>query len=116
MSTSIDYMDFVKEQIHFDGEIRYKTMFGEYMVYVNNKPIFMVCNSTIYVKKLDCIEHLMADSACGIPYEGSREQYILDIEDTDLSTRVIEILEKVVPVPKPKKKSVARPRKRSVKK
>ena len=34
MATSIDYIDYVCEQIRGVGEIRYKKMFGEYMVYV----------------------------------------------------------------------------------
>ena len=39
MSTSADYIKFVCDQIKDFGDIRYKKMFGEYMVYINNKPI-----------------------------------------------------------------------------
>ena len=27
-------------------------MFGEYMVYVNDKPVLLVCGNTVYAKKL----------------------------------------------------------------
>mgnify|MGYP002508609516 FL=1 len=30
-------------------------MFGEFMVYVNDKPIIIVCNNVPFVKELDCI-------------------------------------------------------------
>ena len=39
MSTSLDFVEYICEQIAGVGQIRYRKMFGEYMVYVNNKPI-----------------------------------------------------------------------------
>lgn len=106
MASTIDYIEFVCEQISFDGEIRYKKMFGEYMVYVNNKPILLICNNTVFVKKLDCLEDIMKTAESGIPYKGSKEQYILDIEDRELCRKVIEMLEPITPIPKPRKKPV----------
>lgn len=81
-------------------------MFGEYMVYVNDKPVLLVCDNTVYVKKLPEIEELMSDAECGVPYDSAKEHYILDIEDRKLTAKVVEILEQITPVPKkkPKKK------------
>ena len=39
MATTREYVEFVCEQIRGVGEIRYRKMFGEYMVYINAKPI-----------------------------------------------------------------------------
>lgn len=104
MATSIEYVEFVCDQIRGVGNIRYKKMFGEYTVYVNDKPILLVCDDTVFVKKLPNIECEMVDSEVGQPYPGAKEHYILDIEDVELSKKVIQILEQVVPVPKPRKK------------
>lgn len=104
MATSVEYIEFVCEQIHGVGEIRYKKMFGEYMVYVNDKPVLLICDSTVFVKKLDAIIEQMEGSEMGYPYKGAKEHYILDIEDAELSRKVVGILESVTPVPKPKKK------------
>lgn len=104
MGTSIDYINYVCEQIHGAGDIRYKKMFGEYMIYVNDKPILLVCDDTVYVKKLDCIADKTARWDVGYPYKGAKEHYILDIEDPDLCKDIILTLEKVIPVPKPRKK------------
>mgnify|MGYP001032911893 FL=1 len=81
-------------------------MFGEYMVYVNDKPVLLVCDNTVYVKKLTEIEELMSCAECGVPYDGAKEHYILDIENRELTAKVVEVLEQVTPVPKkkPKKK------------
>lgn len=62
MATSVDFIEYVCEQISGTGLVRYKKMFGEYMVYVNNKPILLVCNNTVYVKQLDCILDKMQEA------------------------------------------------------
>lgn len=104
MATSIDFIDFVCDQIADSGVVRYRKMFGEYLVYVNDKPILLICNSTVYVKKHAVLDDLMTTADHGIPYEGSKEHYILDIDDQELSQKVIACLLPITPVPKKKKK------------
>ena len=104
MATTQDYIEFVCEQVRGEWNLRYCKMFGEYMVYVNDKPVLLVCDNTVFVKELDCIQDLMTNAAKGHLYEGAKEHYILDVEDTALAQKVIAELEKVTPVPKPKKK------------
>ena len=106
MATTKEYIEFVCEQIYGVGEVRYKKMFGEYMVYVNDKPILLVCDNTVFVKKLDCIKEIMADAEAGFPYQGAKEHYVLDIEDIDRAKEVIMLLEKVTPIRKKKIKKV----------
>lgn len=104
MATTNEYIEYVCEQIRGIGEIRYKKMFGEYMVYVNDKPVIIVCDNNTFVKKLDCIEEMMKDAETGYPYDGAKEHYILDIDNADFCRAVIVEVEKVVPIPKPRKK------------
>lgn len=100
MATSIDFIEFVCEQIHGAYSVRYKKMFGEYMVYVNDKPILLVCDNCVFVKKLPQIESLMSDAQTGIPYGGAKEHYILDMENATLVGQVVCVLESVTPLPK----------------
>lgn len=104
MATSIEYIEFVCEHINKFGAVRYKKMFGEYMAYLNDKPILTVCDNTVFVKKLPKIEDIMSGSECGYPYDGAKESYILDIENGELLDRLIPVLEEITPVPKPRKK------------
>ena len=100
MATSKEYIEFVCEQLAGTENVRYRKMFGEYMVYVNDKPILLVCDNTVMVKKLPEIAELMADAECGYPYDGAKEHYILDIENRELVRNAVEILERITPVPK----------------
>lgn len=107
MGTTLDYAEFVCEQIQGVGYVRFRKMFGEYMIYVDDKPILLVCDNTVYIKKHEALQTLMVDADCGFPYQGAKEHYILDIEDVALSRQAIEILLPITPLPKPKKKKSA---------
>jgi len=104
MATSVEFIQYVCDQIKGPWEIRYRKMFGEYMVYVNDKPILLVCDNAVYVKKLDCLAEIMPGAETGFPYPGAKEHYLLDIDDPDLSGEVVAVLERLTPFPKPKKK------------
>ena len=108
MASTADFVEYICEQIQGVGFIRYKKMFGEYMVYVNDKPILLVCDNTVYVKMLDEIKELMQDAAIGTPYNGAKQHYILDIDNSDFSKEIIGILEPITPIPKPRKKKAAK--------
>jgi TfoX/Sxy family transcriptional regulator of competence genes len=104
MASTPDFIEYVCEQITGVGEIRHKKMFGEYMVYINDKPILLVCDNTVYVKQRDCVNREMENAAIGIPYPGARPHYILDIDDAEFSKKIVRILEPVTSLPKPRKK------------
>lgn len=104
MATSQDYIEFVCGQVKGDYSVKYKKMFGDHMVYANDKPILLVCDNCVYVKILNELSDLMSDADRGIPYDGAKEHYILDIENSELVREVIEILERITPLPKTRKK------------
>ncbi len=103
MATSVDFINYVCEQLNGVGEITYKKMFGEYMVYLNGKPVVIVCDNTAFVKKLDCIKEYMKNASVGFPYNGAKEHYVLDVDNSDFSKKIISEIEKVTPIPKKKK-------------
>ena len=104
MSTSKEYMDFVLEQLDGISGVTYKKMFGEYLVYVQERPVLLVCDNCVMVKKLPELGHLMADAPEGIPYDGAKAHYLLDIENRELVKAVVEILVQVTPVPRRKRR------------
>ena len=103
MATTNEYIEYVCEQIKGVGEIRYKKMFGEFMIYVNDKPVIIVCDNTAFVKEFECIKEMMENAEEGYPYKGAKEHYVLDIDNSELCRAVITEIEKVTPVPKKKK-------------
>ncbi len=104
MACSIDFIDFVCRQIAPVGEVRYRKMFGDYVIYANEKPVITVCDDIAYVKIHPSIAHLMEDAERGFPYDGAKEHYILDVSQAQKAIEVITILEIVLPYPKSKTK------------
>ena len=102
MATSVDYIEYVCEQIVGNYAVRYKKMFGEYMVYVNDKPILLVCDNCVYVKILPELAELMSDAERAIPYDGTKDHYVLDMENGEKVSNVIAVLERITPLPKSK--------------
>jgi TfoX/Sxy family transcriptional regulator of competence genes len=100
MSSTQDFTEYVCEQVDNRFVKRYKKMFGEYIVYINEKPVLLVCDNVVFVKILPEIAELMESAEKGYPYKDAKEHYILDIENKEQSNKVIEILEKITPLPK----------------
>ena len=103
MATSQSFIDYVCEQLAGVGSIRWIRMMGEAVVYVNEKPIVLICNDTIYFKKLPCLDELKL-SDCAVPYKGASERYVIDVDDTELLRTVARLVAGHTPLPKPKVK------------
>ena len=104
MATSIDFINYVCEQLNGVGNLTYKKMFGEYMIYLNSKPVIIVCDNIAFVKKLNPITEMMQNADVGFPYKGAKEHYILDIDNADFCKKIVTKIEEVTPIPKSKKK------------
>lgn len=108
MATSADFIQFVADQVAAAaGDIRYKKMFGEYMLYADDRPVLLVCDDTVYVKQIPETMAIFAAHGVtpdtGMPYDGAKPHWILDIENTDLAADMVRVLARVIPLPKPKK-------------
>jgi len=102
MATSQEFIEYVYDSIKHFGFTRYKKMFGEYMIYVDEKPILLICDNTVFVKIVPQTIELMVTSGKGFPYNGAKEHYVLDVEDFQLLEQLIPLLIQITPLPKKK--------------
>jgi TfoX/Sxy family transcriptional regulator of competence genes len=99
MSSTVEFVEYACEQVRETGAVRYRKMFGEYMVYVDDKPILLICDDTVFVKILPAVELLLAGADKGFPYPSAKEHYILDIDNAELAREVVETLLPITAVP-----------------
>lgn len=104
MATTNEYAAFVADSVQQAGHVRTRQLFGEYMVYINDKPLLLVCDNTVYVKMKPEVAPLLGDAPTGFPYPGAKEHYVLDIDNRALCLKVVETLERVTPLPKPRRR------------
>lgn len=103
MACTTDFIDFICEILRPLGDVRYRKMMGDYVIYVNDKCVITACDNCAYIKKLKRIESLMEGSEIGYPYDGAKENYILDFSDQRKVREVISIIWEELPFPKKKK-------------
>mgnify|MGYP000384641083 CR=1 FL=1 len=72
MATSPETIAFVCDCLAPYGDVRSKKMFGEYLVYLNDRPILTVCDNLVYVKQLPQLDALMQDAPRGEPPRDNR--------------------------------------------
>lgn len=104
MACTSEFIEFICDVLAPLGEVRYRKMMGEYIIYVNDKCVITACDNIAFVKKLPCIADLMSDAETGCAYAGAKEGYILDFNDRHKALKVIETLWEHLPFPKSKKK------------
>lgn len=107
MSCDKEYISFVCSQIECAGMVRTRQMFGEYMIYIDEKPVILVCDDICYVKMIDEIKEMMTEAQTGHPYPGARLHYILDVEHGDTALPVLKKLVEALPYPKKRRKTKA---------
>lgn len=105
MASSPDFVNYICEQLEGTGAVRFRKMFGEYMVYLNDKPVLLVCDNTPFAKPHPCLAQLLKDRPMALPYEGyegTKEHYVLDPDDGETLRQAALLLEAVTPLPKKK--------------
>lgn len=104
MATAEEFVQYVCGQLEGIGAVRYRKMFGEYMVYIDDKPVVLVCDNTVYLKRLERLGPLLADAPVGTPYEGAKPHYLVDPEDRALLQKAAAAACLATPAPRPKRK------------
>lgn len=104
MASSAEFVEYICEQLEGTGTIRSRKMFGEYMIYLNDKPVVMVCDDRVMMKMLPCLEGLLSANQTETPYEGAKPHYVLDPDDRETLCQAVMLAEEVTPLPKKRKK------------
>ncbi len=109
MASSLDFVEYVCDQIGGAGEIGYRKMFGEYGIYCNGKIIGVICDNQFFVKKTEAGAKIFPDCEEAAPYTGAKPHFLIgDVDDRDLMGGFISATYKELPEPKPKKKKQAK--------
>ena len=90
MSTRPEFVQYLLDQLEGLGELRARKMFGDYLIYLNDRPALLVCDGTPFAKPLPCVAELLEDRPTAPPYEGAKAHYVLDPEDRNTLRRAAE--------------------------
>ena len=106
MSSDLDFVEFVADQIDDTCQVSYRKMFGEYALYSKGKIVALICDNQLFVKPTEVGRSFIGEVVESSPYPGAKPAFLIQdkIEDREWLTQLITLTEEVLPKPKPKVK------------
>ena len=89
MASHQAFVDYVTEQLRAAGEIRARSMFGEYGLYCNECFFAVICDDQLFIKITPQGEMAFPDLPKAPPYEGAKDSFV--VEDVDDPTMAVEL-------------------------
>ena len=111
MSTRAETLDFLLDQIGALPGVRTRRMFGEYCLYLDDKPTAFLCDDQLYVKITEAGRALLARPVCGRPDPGARDHFLLrpdEWEDRQALCDLLAATSRALPMPRPRQPRRAR--------
>ena len=104
MSTRPETRDFLLDQLGDLPGLRTRRMFGDYCVYVDDKPVAFVCDDQMYVKPTPAGQALLPEPVWGKFYDKAKPHLLLTADrwdDRDLLRALLMATAEALPRPKP---------------
>ncbi|MBR2742788.1 MAG: TfoX/Sxy family protein [Clostridia bacterium] len=108
MASSRGYLDYILESLSLcgAGDITYRAMMGEYIIYASGKVIGGIYDDRLLIKPVPSARALMPDAPEEIPYEGARPMLLCtDTDDAEFLRELIDAILPELPAPKKRKKA-----------
>ena len=103
MASSKEYLDFIADQLSGLDGVVFRAMMGEYILYYRDKIAGGIYDDRLLVKPVPAALALMSDAPREVPYPGAKEMLVADIDDSELTCRVIRAVAEELPAPKKKR-------------
>ena len=87
MATTKEYKDYIIDELSFIGDITYKPMMGEYLLYYKNTLFGGIYDDRLLVKIIDTNKKYNLEES--IPYDGAKAMYLVDIDDKETIESII---------------------------
>ncbi|MBQ9425006.1 MAG: TfoX/Sxy family protein [Erysipelotrichaceae bacterium] len=105
MASSIEYLNFILEQLSFLDDVTYRPMMGEFIIYYKGKIIGGIYDDRFLVKPVKSAIKMMPEAERQLPYEGAKEMLAVDnVDDREFLMKLLEAMYDELPAGKKKKK------------
>lgn len=105
MASSVEFVEYVCEQISGAGTITYRKMFGEYGIYCDKKFIGSICDNQFFLKITSKGRALLREVQEAPAYDGARPSFLIEaLEDREYLAKLVRVTYEELPEKKEKKK------------
>ena len=104
MASDKSYLDFIIEQLSDLGEVSYRPMMGEYILYYQGKVFGGIYDNRFLVKETPSALRMMPDAQHELPYPGAKTMLLVNEVDTSgFLCGLVCAIAAELPEPKPRK-------------
>lgn len=106
MGSKKEFVDYVMDQISFDGLLHYRQMFGEYAIYADGKIFGLICDDKCFIKPTPGGRAFIGNPVEAPAYPGAKMSFLIEdeLEDREWMSQLVRITVAELPEPRPKKK------------
>lgn len=105
MASHKEYLNFILEQLSGLGNVTWKAMMGEYILYWRGKIIGGIYDDRFLVKPTASAMAMMPDADRELPYEGAKEMLLVDnVDNRVFLEALLTAIYDELPAPKQKNK------------
>ena len=109
MASSKEYVNYVLEQLSDLDEVSHRAMMGEYVIYADGKVVGGIYDDRFLLKPLNTAVELMREAGrevrMELPYPGAKEMLVADIDDSELTCRMVQAISSELSAPRKKRES-----------
>lgn len=104
MASSLEFVQYVCDQLSGAGAVTSRKMFGDYALYYRGKVIGLVCDDSFFLKKTEAGRSLLPDCREAPPYAGAKPSFLVEeLDDREAMARLVQATWEALPEPKKKK-------------
>lgn len=104
MASKREFVEYICSQLSDLGEITYRPMMGEYLVYVNGKYCVGICDNQMFLKPVKEVKELLKEIIEQPMYAGAKPSFLItDIDDREYLSKIVKATYERLPEPKRKK-------------
>ena len=106
MASKKEFVEYICSQLSSLGEITYRHMMGEYIIYVNGKYCVGICDNQMFLKPVNEVRPLLKEIIEIPMYDGAKPSFLItDIDDKEYLCKIVNTVFKILPENKKHKKN-----------
>jgi TfoX/Sxy family transcriptional regulator of competence genes len=111
MTSEVEFVQFVCEQMGDAGIITYRKMFGDYGIYSDGIIFGLICDNKVFIKPTETGRMFIGEVVEAPPYPGARNYFLIEdkFENRDWISEVVKIT--IMDLKKSKPKTIKKKRK-----
>jgi DNA transformation protein and related proteins len=93
MTSDLNLVEYVRDQINESGQISFKKMFGEYAIYYDEKVIALVCDNQLFIKPTAGGRSMLDNVVEASPYPGAKPHFLIgeQLDDRQWMSNLIQL-------------------------